>query len=201
MADITKKVRKVPDITPELLEKNEAEQVRWREIYTAPHESAESYAERVIKDNLRILDALEATDAKRDEKAQIRAKITQIRDETAVWLSSVGQFEAAIELSTVKEQRDLWRKYIKAVDTDDSTWCSHPTFENVDGQLSQVAYREFDFFSHKHARKVSMIRCSKCGFRNARNLDADLKKLSDHRAMAVKTGNDVPTSLAEIVNG
>lgn len=199
--DATTPVSKVPAITPELLEQNEEEQKRWRALYEVRHVSAESYADIVIKDNLNILDALEAQlgRARFGEKALIREKIKQIRNDTATWLASIGRFETAAKLATAGDVRSLYKKYIKAIALDDSEWCEHPLFEQVDGNWSQVAYREFEFFSDAKGCRISMVRCRRCGFRNARDLDADLQKLSNHRAAAVAAGKDAPVSLKEVI--
>lgn len=202
MSDKPKNVIKVPEITPERLEKNEEEQRTWRELFRHVPVSADEYANRVIKDNLAVLDSLDRQlrAAARFEKLGIKQKIHDIRTDTAIWLSSVGQFAAALKISTDREEKKLYRKYIAAIALADDAWCGHPLFEHIDGQLSQVAYREFDFFSDSHAKKVSMVRCRQCDFRNARDLDVELQKLSEHRAQVVASGEDKPVKISEVIS-
>lgn len=188
-----KPVIKVPDITPELLEKNEAEQNRWRQFYRLPALSVDKYAELVISANLETLDVLhlQMKRANNQTRRAIKLKSQQIRRDTAVWLASLGQFEAAFNLAVTKAARRKYRSFIEAVKKTDSDWCEHPLFEFVSGAASQVAYREFDFYSERHGRRVSMVCCRKCGFRNARDLDSELRKISEHRAQTVATAKDV----------
>lgn len=197
-------VSKVPEVTPELLAANEEEQKQWRKQFRYTPTSADSYANNVIRDNLNILDTLERQLRETKnvlERTVIRSRIAQFRDDTAIWLASVGQFEQAGKLTTSQANRELYKAYAKAVKLADDAWCEHPPFEHIDGNLSQIAYREMEFFSDRHGRKVSMVRCSRCDFRNARELDADLKKLSDHRAAAVASGKDEPKTLKEVIDG
>lgn len=177
-------VSKVPELTPELLAANEAEQKTWRAQFVLPDTSTEAYAAAVIASNLEMLDALEiAMDkAKGEERKQIRAKLIVFREETAVWLASIGKFADAKRVAHSQKQKGLYRQYEKATNRDDADWCKHPRWKEKDGKFEQITYREFDFHSTKHGVIVSMMRCSICGFRNGAALSADLDKLSAARA-------------------
>jgi hypothetical protein len=150
-----KNVSKVPPITPALLEQNEQEQQRWRSLYTAPHVSQDSHANRIIRDNLNTLDRLEKLrkSAKPVDRPALTERIKRLKDDTAIWCDSVGQFSAAAQLTSCKHQRRLYRLRAAAIDLPDDEWCEHPVFENVDGHIQQVAARERDFFSHKHGKE------------------------------------------------
>lgn len=184
-----KNVNKAPKITPELLAQNEEEQKQWREMLSVPRMSADTYASVVINSNLATLESLtkQIIHSSKTEREFIKTKIDQIRNDTAEWMISIGRFDDALKLAVEKSQKILLKDYIAAEALDDEEWCEHPIFEHIDGQPSQVAYREFNFFSESHARQISMTRCNICGFRNAKDLDAELKKLSEHRAAAVKS--------------
>jgi hypothetical protein len=197
----TKNVSKVPPITPALLEQNEQEQQRWRSLYTAPHVSQDSHANRIIRDNLNTLDRLEnlRKSAKPVDRPALTERIKRLKDDTAIWCDSVGQFSAAAQLTSCKHQRKLYRLRAVAVERPDDEWCEHPVFENVDGHIQQVAARERDFFSHKHGKTVSMVVCRHCGFRNAKDLPRELQKLSEHRAQIRKAGQDRKVNLLDII--
>lgn len=180
---ITDAVIKVPAITPELLEKNEEQQQHWRTAFNYVHPTRETHADRVIDDNLRILNRLnyELPRATGDLQQDIRGRISAMSHDTAIWASSRGQFELAARLAQNEHDRTLYLSYEQAVERSDDEWCEHPTFRHVDGELDQIATREFDFPSDRHAGTVSMVRCRECGFRNARQLPVELKRLSEHR--------------------
>lgn len=201
MSDKTKNVSKVPKITPGLLAQNEDEQKQWREMLAVPRMSADTYANTVINSNLATLESLtrQIIHSKGTDRDLLAAKTDQIRNDTAEWMSSIGRFDDALKLAVVGEQKELLNSYLKAEALDDDQWCEHPIFEYVDGQPSQIAYREFNFFSESHARQISMMRCNTCGFRNAKDLDVELRKLSEHRREVVKTGKDTVANLAEIM--
>lgn len=195
----TKNVSKVPEITPELIAQNGDQQRQWRERFRVPAVSVDAYAVSVIADNLKTLDALDAQieKARYSEHHALRKKARMIRSDTAVWLATLGFFDEAASITLDKKRRELYRDYSKAVKRNDSAWCSHPEFEYIDGQPSQIAYREFDFTLG--GRRRSMIRCRKCGFRNAKDLPDKMKKLSEYRAGVAKKEEDVK-SLAEIIS-
>jgi hypothetical protein len=194
-------VVKVPAITPDLLEKNEQDQARWRKLYTAPPTNYESYAGRIIRDHLETLDRLEAQrkSSAPADRPVLTEKIRRLKDDTAIWCDSIGQFELAAKLTSCKHQRKTYKHRAQAIDLPDDAWCEHPVFENIDGHISQVAARERDFFSHRHGKTVSMIVCRHCGFRNAKDLPKELKKLSEHRAQARATGKDSKAKLTDIL--
>lgn len=174
-------VSKVPEITPELLEQNEALQKRWRKQFTPPQISIDAHAERVVQQNLMILDGLEYmwhTPAGKDKQTEIAAQIKRIRIETAEWLATLGRFEAAAKLSPNQTEQARFTAFHEATVRDDNEWCEHPLWKNG----NQNAYRERDYYSFTHGKKVSMMRCAECGFRNGRDLDESLQRLSAHRA-------------------
>lgn len=191
----TKTVSKVPEVTPELLTENERRQEKLRKKFTLRPSSQTAYAHTVINSNLEIIKSLEtflAENKRAPGRISLREKIAQVSDDTAIWAVSVGQFALAASLTNNKHQRAIYRDYEKAIHRDDSEWCKHPIFEYVNGNPSQVAYREFDFLSPRHARTVSMVRCNVCGFRNAKDLDAELKKLkhAHERSLATAKPDD-----------
>jgi hypothetical protein len=197
----SKNLSKVPPVTPELLAENEKEQQQWREHYRVPAVGIETHAQRVIRDNLATIDALEKSlaSAKYGEKRPIRNRIKQLRNDTAIWCESIGQFEAAADLTSCRHQRKLYRRKSDAVTRPDDEWCEHPTFENVDGVVSQNCTREQDVYSDKHGRVMPLLRCRICGFRNVRELPPELQKLSEHRAAAVAAGKDSRVNLVDII--
>jgi hypothetical protein len=201
MAQEVKNVSKVPEITPELLEKNEEQQKIWREMFVVPQMSGAQYAGTVIRDNLNVLDAIDRhiSEAKGELKKQLKQRSSILRHDTAIWAASIGQFELAVKLTTDKHQRKQYKQWLAADIRDDSEWCKHPIFEYVDGKMSQVAGRELEFFSVRSGKLVSMIVCNKCGFRNAKDMPAELHKLSRYRADAMKTGEDKHTSIEEVL--
>lgn len=195
MSEKAKIVVKVPEITPELIQKNEEEQKKWRRLYAAPVVTADKHAEAVIRDHLATLDMLEQQTkrARRGERAPIKNKIRELRRDAAVWMASVGKFAEAETLSPDTSQKKLYRAYRKAVARPDSESCGHPNWKrNERGETEQNVYREFTFYSEKHGRRVSMVKCRECGFRNARDLSNDLQKLSDFRAASRKLAETVP---------
>jgi hypothetical protein len=163
-------VIKVPEITPELIAENERQQQEWRERFSYEAPSRETHADRVIADNLRILDhmyhALRRSSG--DARDEIRARIAAMSQRYGYLGGESRPFRPGGTLDQRPEQRRLYRSYIEAVKRPDDQWCEHPLFEHVDGQLQQVATREFDFPSEHHAGTVSMLRCRHCGFRNAK---------------------------------
>jgi hypothetical protein len=183
---------KVPSITPELLQTNNAEQSLWSAQFALPTNSQESYVIQLIQNNLKIITELKSINR---QSPEIEQKIQQYVNETAQWAISIGKFELAVSLigenSTAKE-------FYEAEVRDDSLWCEHLFYKEIDGHLQQNYFREFDYFSATHGRKVSMLRCNECGFRNAKDLTADLKKLSEHRANVRRGGKDV-SNLREIL--
>jgi hypothetical protein len=191
MSEKRKIVSKVPEITPELLEANEAEQGKWRQMFVLPETNGASYADLTINSNLNILDALasQLKYAKGSLKKEIKTKSLQLREDTAVWAESIGKFALAHALTNDKRRRRHYKECVEAIARDDGEWCAHPIFEHINGQLSQVAYRELNFHSEKHGRTVSMVRCRICGFRNAKDLNAELAKISDYRAETVAHGD------------
>lgn len=194
MIEKTENVVKVPCITPELLQENEENQKKWRNLFTAPGVSLDKYTESVIKDNLATLDTLEAQlKTVQHANEPLEQKICEFRNDTAVWLASLGKFAEAEKLTIIPKQKTLYREYAEAAARADSEWCEHEHWtQNAGGQAEQNAYREFQFFSEIHGRKVSMMRCRQCGFRNARDISADLQKLSDFRAASRKLAENTP---------
>ena len=185
MSEEKKKPILVPPITDKLLAENEKNQKRWANLFVFQNPGVDDYTHRVISSNLEILEQLIKSRSRLGvDKNALLERIHALRDDTAIWLSSIGDFEKASNIAYTRSQKQLFKCYLKAVNNSDNEWCEHPKWQTEGGNISQNAYREFDFFSPKHGRKISMIRCNSCGFRNARDLDADLDKLSQHRAKA-----------------
>lgn len=187
-------VSKVPELTDELIAANEDDQRRWRKLFVAPQTSKDKYAENVIKSNLTMLDSYrrQMRNANNKTKKQLKIKANELRRDTAAWLANLGQFEAAKQLAVSTRQRRIYRDYLEAERRDNSEWCEHPIFDYVDGHLQQKAFREFDFDSPRHGRRLSMVRCNECGFRNAKDLNRELKTLSEFREKVTSLVKDVP---------
>ncbi len=174
----------VPDITPELLEKNEAEQKILRGQFGLPKNPAVLRNQALIDSNLEILKGLLAQYQKADggEKDAVLLQINKYQDELAQTFASTGHFRAALKLSFDERRKTLYKSYIGAVERDENDWCEHSGWTRENGNIEQIAYREFDFFSPDKGQTLSMIRCNKCGFRNAvAKLPDDLAKLSEMR--------------------
>ncbi len=195
-------VSKVPEVTPELIEKNAEFQKAWAKEFSIPETSQKTYAETVVRNNLNILDSLyqKCADAK-DYKTttDIAGRIARLSNDTATWAESIGWFDLARKLTWRERDKERLTAMLEAQTRDDNEWCEHPIFEFIDGNPSQIAAREFDFYSNHHGKIVSMVKCSKCGFRNAKDLPAELQKLSQHRAAVVKAGVDKPVDLNEVL--
>lgn len=187
----------VPPITDELLKENEENQKLWANWFIFKSPGVDDHAARVINSNLELLKELNnAIRRKNADVENLKPRIAALRDDTAIWLSSIGDFKKAAEIASDKAHRTLYRSYQTALERKDEEFCEHPRWIKTENSISQNIYREFDFFSPLHGRKLSMIRCNTCGFRNARELDADLDKLSRHRE-AVRA-NSENLSKAEI---
>lgn len=184
----------VPRITPRLLEESADNQAAWSKNFALSPSDTTDYTRQVVSSNILVLKALrEQLKQKMTEREEreILLKAEKIQDETSTWLASIGRFKEAVKFAPAGK-RKLYRAYLKAVTRGDDEWCQHPRWSDIDGNLQQNEYREFDFFSPEKGKNLSMMRCNLCGFRNARDLSADLQKLSEARARVIAISESVP---------
>ena len=98
MSEKPKKPILVPTITEKLLKENDENQKRWANLFVFNNPSIDEHTVRVINDNLQILQYLirnRRKVPKGAKKKELLEKIHYLRDETAAWLSSIGDFQKA----------------------------------------------------------------------------------------------------------
>lgn len=109
MSETPKIVKKVPEITPELLAENEELQVELRKRFTYDHPPFETYSHQVIRNLMAdidyIVDQIDKVDPEDAEVLETRLR-TYRRDCTE-WLMSIGDFATAKETAIDDNTRDM----------------------------------------------------------------------------------------------
>lgn len=201
----------VPEITKERLTENAEFQKRMKARFRI---RPRNHTERSIASLLNqiALGEYAMEGAGREAKKSIKARIAMLSDEAALYMKSLGLFKLASDTAKNKQLKKEFKEYAKALNRSDDEWCRHPLWTTVDGKAIPNHGREFDFT--EEGKALSMVRCRECGFRNAKRLPDDLRRLSEARAkirqqmtdQGLKTVEDVRQAgitidLAALANG
>lgn len=177
MAEEIVNIDPVPDLTPERLAENAEFQAEMKQRFAV--RPPKNHAEMVIADNLRVIEMLERQ--RLSGRDDLDSRIDKLRNDTALWMQSVGMFTEAAKIAVKPRIKAENETLLAALERDDDEWCGHAKWKEVADKKVPNYSREFDF-TDKIGRRLSMIQCAECGFRNGRELPQDLENLSRRRA-------------------
>jgi hypothetical protein len=198
-----KTVTPVPEITPELLEKNAAWQKEMLDGVVLPsQESIFMGRHRVIvRDTLRTIQSLrdkaKATNffntATATENSEYYAVMSKLHQNIGESLLQLGEFEKAAEYFADDDRKAHALALHEAMNIDDDENCDCPDDRieiDTGGREHKFdnRFREQTIFSKKHGRPMSVIRCNLCGFRNIQEIPDSIKAGQEIRAAAVRAG-------------
>lgn len=126
-----------------------------------------------------------------DDESLKKAKLSVLR-QLAEQYAVVGRFDLAAQLHPDQAHKDEYVSILEAINRDDSETCQCGPGRD---------YVEKDVWSFRHNRTVSIIKCTGCGLRNAKDLPKHLLEQRNHRSKAAMlTANMTPSEAAERLN-
>ena len=194
----------VAPLTDEILAANAELQAEWSKKYSFRAATPESHAQAAAKAYITqycVLGAQiqETTDI--NERAQLQGRYVQVARDIIESCRIIGNFYLPQLLAPTEKERQLFVNYELAEMLPDSDWCQHPKWRRTESDFLPNYSAEFEYFSPGSQKRLWMLRCRECGFRNAQELPADLRKLKAvrHSLRDAQTGKTRAEARAAIL--
>lgn len=186
-------------LTPEVLERAQADRKKWEAqaaspfARVGPREAMRAKAVRDVEDLKTQLRALNeavgqglVTGVEYDDAV---ARSLAVRQMLAEAYALTGRFDSASEIEPDRAEGARYADIWEAVWKDDTEECP---CEDPKGAVPVGRhFNEQHVWSAKDNREVALVKCSKCGHRNAKPLSGELAHLSAHRAKVLKAMSNV----------
>lgn len=160
-------------LTPDKLEAAALEQRRLAEVVNSPYSNKSP--QDIQRFNAGII--IKETEAMLAITPKLSAPA---REQYAEALAEVGYFEHAAKVTKDKDKRQYFKEIWKAVLRPDHEKCKCLKTD-FNGVRKNNLYAESEVWSHKHNKRMPVVKCNTCGHRNVTALPESIQKERDIR--------------------